>query len=180
MENVKARSSRKFFSILHFSIVMLEIERKFLVNDTINGYLKSVEPKPIRQGYIMDDPSGKTVRVRTKGTKGFLTIKGKTTGISRSEFEYEIPFSDATALLNDFCDRTLEKDRYAVVHEGKTWDVDVFHGKLEGLIVAEIELGSEDEAFALPAWAEKEVSDDPRYYNVNLIKSGMKNGELAS
>jgi adenylate cyclase len=149
---------------------MQEIEHKFLVTDAIRDVLRTLEPKSIRQGYILDDPSGKTVRVRTKGHKGFLTIKGKTTGITRSEYEYEIPFDDAEALLNDFCELTLVKDRYAVVFNGKTWDVDVFHGKLEGLIVAEIELENENESFELPPWAGKKVSDDPRYYNVNLIQ----------
>lgn len=157
---------------------MQEIERKFLVTDEIHDVLSPLGPEHIRQGYILDDPSGKTVRVRIKGTKGFLTIKGKTTGITRSEYEYEIPFGDAQALLNDFCDLTLEKERYSVIVEGKTWDVDVFRGRLEGLIVAEIELESENEAFLLPPWAGKEVSDDPRYYNVNLIR--MENGKLTS
>jgi adenylate cyclase len=149
---------------------MEEIERKFLVNERINATLKALEPKTIRQGYILDAEDGRTVRVRTKGTRGFLTIKGASEGISRSEFEYEIPYEDALALLGGFCPLTLEKDRYAVAVGGKTWDVDVFHGKLEGLIVAEIELESADEDFELPEWAGKEVSDDVRYYNVQLIK----------
>jgi adenylate cyclase len=150
---------------------MQEIERKFLVKESIQTVLQQLEPKAIRQGYIMDGPDGKTVRVRTKGSKGFLTIKGKTTGISRAEFEYEIPLEEARVLLDQFCGLTLSKDRYAVEAGGKTWDVDVFHDKLEGLIVAEIELETEDEAFELPEWAGREVSDDVRYYNVQLIKA---------
>lgn len=149
---------------------MQEIERKFLVNEHIHTTLEPLQPQSIQQGYILGSPDGKTVRVRTKGTKGYLTIKGPTTGISRSEFEYEIPLEDAQNLLEQFCPIFLSKERYAVIVGGKTWDVDVFHGGLEGLIVAEIELKSEDEAFELPAWADREVSDDARYYNVNLIR----------
>jgi CYTH domain-containing protein len=158
---------------------MEEIERKFLVNERIHDVLTTLEPKTIRQGYILDAEDGRTVRVRTKGTKGFLTIKGASEGISRSEFEYEIPVDDAVTLLDDFCPLTLEKERYAVEVGGKTWDVDVFHGKLEGLILAEIELKSEDEAFEKPEWIGKEVSDDVRYYNVQLIRL-MGLGELGN
>ncbi len=157
---------------------MLEIERKYLVNSTIHAVLEELEPLSIRQGYILHHPEGKTVRVRTKGDKGFLTIKGKTIGITRSEFEYEIPHEDSLALLDQFCNAVLTKDRYAIVVGGKTWDIDVFHGKLEGLIVAEIELESEDEAFEIPTWVTKEVSDDARYYNANLINGGIGDGEL--
>lgn len=149
---------------------MQEIERKFLVNTAITSALADLTPQAIRQGYLLDAPDGKTIRVRTKGTKGFLTIKGPTTGISRTEFEYEIPLEDALDLLENFCGTCLHKDRYAPVVGGKHWDVDVFHGKLEGLIVAEIELESEDEEFERPEWLDKEVSDDARYYNVNLLK----------
>lgn len=148
-----------------------ETERKFLVLPSIQAILADVIPKSICQGYIMDAPDGRTVRVRTKGNKGFLTIKGPSEGISRSEFEYEIPLADAEQLLNDFCPKSLLKDRYEVVHSGKTWEVDVFHGHLEGLIVAEIELEHANESFSLPEWVSKEVSDDVRYYNVQLIQA---------
>lgn len=148
-----------------------EIERKFLVLPTIHDYLREVSPKRICQGYIMDAPDGRTVRVRTKGDKGFLTIKGPSVGISRSEFEYEIPLSEAAILLADFCPKSLLKDRYELTYAGKLWEVDVFHGHLEGLIVAEIELENPDENFALPDWLGKEVSDDTRYYNVQLINA---------
>lgn len=148
-----------------------EIERKFLVLPTIHDYLRDVTPKRICQGYILDAPDGRTVRVRTKGTTGFLTIKGPSSGISRSEFEYEIPLNEAEALLADFCPKTLLKDRYELFFGNKTWEIDVFHGHLEGLIVAEIELENADETFALPDWLGKEVSDDVRYYNVQLINA---------
>ena len=149
---------------------MKEIERKFLVNEKLDSALQGVEGKAIKQGYI-SDKDGITVRVRTKGTKGFLTIKGKSEGISRTEFEYEIPYPEAEALLRDFCKRVLSKIRYEIRSGKHTWEVDVFKDKLEGLIVAEIELSDENEAFDLPEWVGEEVSDDPRYYNSNLIKT---------
>jgi adenylate cyclase len=149
-------------------LLMKEIERKFLVNGKINAVLTGADGKRIRQGYISDS-DGKTVRVRTKGVRGFLTIKGKSSGISRTEFEYEIPVDDADALLRDFCDKTLEKTRYTVQHGGHLWEIDVFAGRLDGLIVAEIELAHEDDEFEVPEWAAEEVSHDPQYYNSNLI-----------
>lgn len=149
---------------------MQEIERKFLVNERIHELIPDLSGKQIRQGYIMDSPDGKTVRVRTKGDKGFVTIKGKSIGITRSEFEYEIPLADAEMLLDTFCPAVLSKTRYTHVVDGKMWEIDVFHGKLAGLIVAEIELKSEDETVTIPDWVAEEVSDDPSYYNSNLIK----------
>lgn len=148
---------------------MKEIERKFLVNNEILGVVKYLQSKKIKQGYISDS-DGKTVRVRTKGEKGYLTIKGKTEGISRDEFEYEIPFEDALKLLTDFCPKFLEKERFELIVGEKKWEIDLFHGKLEGLIVAEIELESEEEVFELPAWIDREVSDDVQYYNSKLIE----------
>lgn len=157
---------------------MKEIERKFLVNDSVKDVLAHSESVSIRQGYILDAPDGKTVRVRTKGPKAFLTIKGKTTGISRTEFEYEIPVEDALHLLDHFCPKTLYKDRYKTEFAGKIWEIDVFHGNLEGLIVAEIELQSEEESFESPDWISEEVSDDKRYFNVFLINAHWENGTL--
>lgn len=148
---------------------MKEIERKYLVSDTISDVVKYLQSKKIRQGYISDN-DGKTVRVRTKGEKGYLTIKGKTVGISRDEFEYEIPFEDANQLLVNFCAKVLEKERYEIIVGEKKWEIDIFHGKLEGLKIAEIELESEEEEFELPGWIEKEVSSDVQYYNSKLIE----------
>lgn len=148
---------------------MKEIERKYLVNDEIMDVVKYLQSKKIRQGYI-SDIDGTTVRVRTKGEKGYLTIKGKSVGISRDEFEYEIPFEDANQLLAKFCPKVLEKDRYNLVIGEKKWEIDIFHGKLQGLIVAEIELESEEELVELPGWVEKEVSSDIQYYNSKLIE----------
>ena len=148
---------------------MKEIERKYLVSDTISEVVKYLQSKKIRQGYISDE-DGKTVRVRTKGEKGYLTIKGKTVGISRDEFEYEIPFEDANQLLANFCAKVLDKERYELIVGEKKWEIDIFHGKLEGLKIAEIELESEDEEFELPGWIEKEVSSEIQYYNSRLIE----------
>lgn len=158
---------------------MIEIERKYTVQtEKLLPLLPTLTPVTIRQGYLSDGPDGKTIRVRTKGANAFLTIKGKTEGISRSEFEYEIPVEDAIQLLEQFCPKSLYKDRYTLLHDGKTWEIDVFHQALEGLIVAEVELNDETETVALPEWVLAEVSDDHRYFNVFLINSKWENGEL--
>lgn len=151
---------------------MKEIERKFTVKTTILEVLSFLAPKKIQQGYLMDE-AGKTVRVRTKGEKGYLTIKGKTEGITRPEFEYEIPFNEAQELLDHFCKKTLSKDRYTLTFKEKIWEIDVFHNELEGLIIAEIELEDEAEIFEKPDWILAEVSYDARYFNSNLVR-GIK------
>jgi CYTH domain-containing protein len=114
--------------------------------------------------------------VRIEGDRAKLTIKGPSVGVTRSEFEYPIPVEDATPLLDHLCEQPLiDKHRHKEVHGGKTWEIDVFHGENDGLVIAEIELGSEDEKFAIPAWAVREVSSDPRYFNSNLLKNPYKN-----
>jgi len=148
---------------------MQEIERKFLVDKELWADLEKPTPVRIAQGYLSKDPE-KTIRVRIKGNKGFLTIKGKTTGITRTEFEYEIPLTDAEELLKSFTDKALFKDRYEIPFAGNVWEVDVFFGKLGGLILAEIELNSEDQSFSKPSWVTADVSTDPAYYNSNLIE----------
>ncbi len=147
---------------------MKEIEYKFLVDRVI--WEKAEKPKPelIVQGYISKSEDS-TVRVRIKGERGYLTIKGKTTGITRTEFEYEIPVSDAEAMIDLFTEKHIRKHRYEVMVDGKTWEVDEFHGKLEGLILAELEVESEDETFTKPNWVTQDVSTDPNYYNAVLI-----------
>lgn len=147
---------------------MKEIERKYLVHPAISEVLKFSTPKHIRQGYIFKSEE-KTVRVRTKGDQGYLTIKGKTIGIVRSEFEYQIPLEEANELLNQFCDRVLNKKRYDIFLGSKKWEVDVFEGKLSGLVLAEIELDDEHETVELPSWIDREVSELPEYMNANLI-----------
>ncbi|MCM1483393.1 MAG: CYTH domain-containing protein [Muribaculaceae bacterium] len=143
-----------------------EIERKFLVRDL--SFLEQASCSfDIRQGYLSVNPEA-TVRVRTKGERGFLTVKGITQGASRHEWEYEIPLSDAEEMLR-LCppDKVLEKTRFIV---GR-WEVDMFHGRLDGLILAEIELRSEDEPVTLPSFIGEEVTGDSRYYNSVLAIS---------
>lgn len=145
----------------------VEIERKFLVHHELWNALDKPIPNFLKQGYLSTDPN-KTLRVRATNDKGFITIKGKTHGMSRLEFEYEIPKHEALALLENFTEQNIEKYRYLITHQDKTWEVDVFKGANEGLIVAEIELKSETEMFDKPTWVHTEVTDDPRYYNSRL------------
>lgn len=143
-----------------------EIERKFLLNREL--WRPQNEGIEIRQGYLSLDPE-RTVRVRIKGGKGYLTVKGKNYGISRTEMEYEIPYEDASQMLDELCLRPLvEKMRYVEKHGCQIWEIDIFSGDNEGLAVAEAELPSEDTALALPDWVLKEVSGDARYYNSSL------------
>ena len=145
----------------------LEIERKFKVANA--GWRDTVtRSTSLRQGYLSTKPEA-TVRVRLENGVGTLTIKSKTRGISRSEFEYDIPNSEATQLLQ-LCEGPLiEKIRHLVIIGEHTWEIDEFIGDNQGLIIAEIELSSEDESFEKPAWLSKEVSDDARYYNSSLV-----------
>lgn len=146
----------------------MEIERKFLVHRSLWEKLEKPAPVKIVQAYLSDDENC-TVRVRTKGDKGYVTIKGKTKGISRSEYEYSIPLAEAEQMISEFCTKKLEKERYEIASGKHVWEVDVFHGKLASLIIAEIELASEDETFEKPEWIAEEVSHDPQYYNSKLI-----------
>jgi CYTH domain-containing protein len=146
-----------------------EIERKFLVNQKLWKPLNG--GTHFKQGYL-NSQKERVVRVRIEGDRAKLTIKGANNGITRSEFEYPLPVEDATVLLDSLCEQPLiDKHRHTETVGGKLWEIDVFHGDNEGLIVAEVELASEDEGFELPAWALAEVSSDPRYYNSNLLKS---------
>jgi len=143
-----------------------EIERKFLVD---TGKLPTLPKGHImKQGYV--PTQGITVRARISDDQAFLTLKGRATGLSRSEFEYPIPVKDAQQILDELCAHPLiEKTRYLIPHGEHTWELDIFEGDNQGLIVAEIELSSENEAFELPEWTTKEVSYDTRYRNSNLI-----------
>ena len=152
----------------------VEIERKFLVHKAKWEQLQKPVGKLFRQGYISTD-AAKTVRVRTGDGKGYLTLKGANVGLTRLEFEYEIPIADAEQLLKNFCSNSISKTRYEIWLEGKLWEVDVFHDANERLLIAEIELAIEDESFALPDWIEKELSEDERYYNSNLSLLPYKN-----
>jgi len=144
-----------------------EIERKFLVKgDSWRGL---AEGKHYRQGYL-STVKERTVRVRTAGDKGYITVKGITTGASRSEYEYEIPTNDANEMLDKLCERPLiEKTRYRIPKDGLAWEVDEFEGDNRGLITAEVELKDEKQSVQLPDWIDKEVTDDPRYFNANLV-----------
>ena len=146
-----------------------EIERKYLLANA--DWRSGAVGVPYRQGYL-STVKERTVRVRTVGEKAFLTIKGVSVGVTRSEYEYEIPVDEANAMLDELCERPLiEKNRHTIVHQGLTWEVDEFFGENAGLIVAEVELEGEDQAIMLPPWVGVEVSGDPRYFNSNLIKN---------
>lgn len=142
----------------------VEIERKFKVNDMFRPRSVGIE---MTQGYLSCDPR-RTVRIRMAGMQGFLTIKGDTCKMTRREYEYAIPLAEARELLA-LCDAPLvEKTRYVENVGGHNWEVDVFHGANEGLVIAEIELSSETETFPMPMWAGAEVTGDCRYYNAAL------------
>jgi CYTH domain-containing protein len=144
-----------------------EIEKKFLVkNDT----WRHASGTNYRQGYL-SSVKERTVRVRIVEDKGYLTIKGIAVGATRLEFEYEIPCQDADILLG-ICEQPLiEKKRYRIEHEDFIWEVDEFFGDNQGLIIAELELESEDQDFPRPDWVGEEVTGDSRYFNANLIKN---------
>ncbi len=141
-----------------------EIERKFLVNDdTFVAMAESV--RDISQAYLSTSPDA-TVRVRISGTSAWLTVKTRNCGAVRGEWEYAIPVADAREMVEaSCCDSLVSKRRYIVPFGGHRWEVDVFGGRLSGLVVAEVELGSEDEAVDLPPFAGREVTGDVRYYN---------------
>lgn len=146
-----------------------EIERKFLVSGEFA--VEAAESRHVVQGYL-NSSRERTVRVRISGDKGFLTIKGVTsdTGMSRFEWEHEISIDEAKSLL-DLCEPgVIDKTRFIVPFVGHVFEVDVFHGENEGLILAEVELSSEDEEFERPLWLGKEVTGDVRYYNSMLMK----------
>ena len=154
---------------------MVEIERKFLV--TSNEYLKSfTKQNRIVQGYLSSDPK-RTVRIRLKGQNGYLTIKGESneSGLTRFEWEKEISYNDAENLLS-LCEKgVIDKIRYEVIIGVHVYEVDVFAKENEGLVIAEIELSSEEETFEKPSWLGKEVTGDERYYNSYLSKTPFKN-----
>jgi len=153
--------------IFIFQNMSLEIERKFLVRGEFRN--DATEATEIVQGYLSSVP-GSTVRIRIRGEKGYITIKGKAgaSGIERYEWEKEIPVDDARELMKLCEPFPVEKTRYLVPYRGHLFEVDVFHGSNSGLVMAEIELRSVDEVFEKPPWLGEEVSADPRYYNSAL------------
>ena len=146
----------------------IEIERKFIVITT--KLTDAGIGTRIVQGYLSSE-KGRTVRVRIEGEEARITIKGPSEGFSRAEYEYPIPLADAREILDDLCERPfIDKTRHRVDYGGRTWEIDVFHGDNEGLVMAEVELESEEAAVELPPWAGREVSRDRRYFNSNLAK----------
>lgn len=148
----------------------VEIERKFLV-ETDEWQRVASPGKRFCQGHIAKDGRA-SVRVRRASDKAYLTVKGVRTGITRSEFEYEIPVEHAEEMLQTLCAKPLlEKTRYCVLHEGLIWEIDVFSGLAEGLVVAEIELSNADQLVSLPDWVGAEVTGDPRYRSSAIVNA---------
>ena len=150
-----------------------EIERKFLVKNL--DWKSQAKGTLYRQGYLNSEKE-RTVRVRTIDEKSFITVKGITTGVTRMEFEYEIPFADATQMLDKLVEKPIiEKYRYKLAQDGLVWEIDEFLGDNEGLVVAEVELADAQQALVRPDWLGEEVSADPRYFNNNLVANPYKN-----
>jgi adenylate cyclase len=150
-----------------------EIEHKFLItNDKWRD--NADEGTYLVQGYMGSNEKS-SIRIRINGDSANLNIKSKTIGIQRSEYDYPIPVGEAKEILESLCEKPfIEKTRFQVMHDGHEWEIDVFAGDNEGLIVAEIELNSTDEEFSRPDWVGEDVSDDPRYYNICLVTHPYK------
>lgn len=155
----------------------VEIERKYLVkNDKWRDMVK--ESQHITQGYIKADNATVRIRCYKDNHKAEITVKGKRDGISRLEFEYEIPYSDAREMQETLCDSPLvEKTRHLIKYKGMLWELDEFHGDNDGLFVAEIELLSEEQTYELPDWVGEDVSYDSRYRNSRLSVEPYKDWE---
>ncbi|MDM8542508.1 CYTH domain-containing protein [Desulfococcaceae bacterium HSG9] len=145
----------------------LEIERKFLLRN--DGWRKLAQGKEYRQGYL-SSVKERSVRIRTIEDTGYLTIKGVSKGAVRMEYEYVIPVDEAREMLEALCEKPLiEKKRFKIPYQGLIWEVDEFFGENQGLLVAEVELSSETQAFQKPEWVDVEVTHDSRYFNANLV-----------
>jgi adenylate cyclase len=145
----------------------VEIERKYLIDLEKVGILEN--GNRIKQGYITTNKNA-VVRVRIKNDKGYLTIKSSNIGASRLEFEYEIPLVEANEMLDKLCQKQIiDKDRYIIDLHNHIWEIDIFHGDNEGLVIAEVELKDENEYIKLPLWIKEEVTGDIKYYNSNLM-----------
>lgn len=147
---------------------MFEIERKYLVKKDVYSVIDEIKPHQITQAYLVNEKS-KSVRIRIMDDVAFLTIKSDLIGITRKEYEYEIPVNEALSMIESFNLKILNKKRYKVDFNSKTWEIDVFDENLDGLVLAEIELQSEDEKFDVPEWIGLEVTLNPEYLNANLI-----------
>jgi len=151
----------------------IEIERKFLLRN--DAWRTMGQGTTYRQGYLSVEPA-RSVRVRLAGAQAWLTIKGKSEGISRQEYEYAIPVEDAIHMLDHLCQQPLiEKVRYRIHLDGLCWEVDEFAGANRGLIMAEVELDHPDQAVNLPDWIGEEVTGDPRYYNAAMVANPFTN-----
>ncbi len=154
----------------------IEIERRFLVID--DSWRHGVTGTKYRQGYLYFQDYG-VLRLRIAGDQAFLTVKMLQDNLSALEYEYEIPFRDAKEMMTKLCDRPpVEKIRYRIPHEKMIWEVDVFLGDNEGLIIAEVELTHTEQVIALPPWAGKEITDDRKYLNASLYKNPYKNWHI--
>ena len=151
-----------------------EIERKFLVDHAKWELVDKPDGIEYCQGYLLNNEH-QTVRVRISDKKGFLNLKSKISDLSRKEYEYEIPLADGIEIIDVFTKSIVEKIRYNIFFKGKMWEVDVFKGNNSGLIIAEIELLSEDEDFEKPEWVTKEVTNDSKYLNASLSVRPYKN-----
>ena len=151
----------------------LEIERKFLINEDLWNSFEKPIGLVCKQTYLHKEID-KTIRVRVLGEKGFFTIKGRTIGFTKPEFEYEIPLKDAKEMIEMFGESVIDKIRYVIPYHGHIWEVDVFFGENAGLIIAEIELKSEEESFLKPEWLAKEVTGDMRFSNSSLQNNPYK------
>lgn len=151
----------------------MEIERKFLLKKEWKKQVQHCRPAIIRQGYLAAEAE-RTVRVRIKDQEGYLTIKGKSKGMSRAEYEYEIPLGDAEHLLLLCKEPLIEKNRYTLKVEGQCWELDEFFGDNTGLFLAEAELESEEQPLRIPDWVGIEVTHDKRYYNSRLSEKPYK------
>lgn len=149
-----------------------ETERKFLIKNT--RFKENISQKhEMKQGYLSTEPNH-VVRIRTLDGKGFITIKGENSGITRSEFEYEIPQQDVLEMMETMCTTLIEKFRYIVYYGGMKWEIDEFFNDNEGLMLAEIELDDEKQDFERPSWLGEEVSNNEKYYNAYLINYPYK------
>jgi adenylate cyclase len=157
----------------------IEIEHKYLVKPELWKRVIPDVSKAVKQGYLSASAVS-SVRVRTMGDQGFITIKGKSAGATRFEYEYEIPLADAEEMLSKFCSEDIVKTRHYVQHGAHTWEVDEFHGLNTGLVVAEIELESADEQYELPEWIDRDVTSDKRYSNASLVLRPYSTWEVSS
>lgn len=153
----------------------VEIERKFLIRNT--DFIEGLEAIEVIQAYLALPPEN-TVRVRIAAEKAYLTIKGKTKGFSRPEYEYEIPLNHAREMIKNLCVfHPITKTRYFFNYQGFKWEIDIFHGDNQGLVIAECELNSENIELPLPSWIKEEVTGDLRYYNSYLTKKPFNTWE---